>query len=236
MMNGFAVINDHWINEKEDPTMNIALKARENMVLGQLMPDGVSDPNILDAFQSIPRDIFVPELRRGYAYVDEDIMIDDQRFILAPSVHARMIQALNLQKDEAVLDIACATGYSSTILSHLTKTVVAITNDQKITDTAKQNCEALSLYNIAFFTEELLECCPEFAPYPAIIFNGALAELPSSVLDSLMIGGRLVYIERPVGAPIGTAILIEKIADGKTSRLPLFQAATPYLPGFTPGF
>lgn len=212
--------------------MDFYAKARENMVECQLMPDGVTDEDILNAYLSVPREVFLPEQKRDVAYIDEDLMLDDKRFILEPSTHARMIQALNISKDEAVLDVACATGYSSAILSYLSNTVVALGQDEDISNIAKENCENLGIYNVAFFTGELLSCCPDYAPYSAIIFNGALPRLPEDVLHNLAVNGRLIYIERKPNAHIGSVIMIHKLKDDRYSRLNLFDAATPYLPGF----
>ena len=214
--------------------MDIYAAARENMVVCQLKPDGVSDDALLNAYASVPREKFVPENKRHIAYVDEDIMLGDGRFLLEPATQAKMIQALNLGEEEAVLDVACATGYSSAILSHKVKTVVGLTNSDEICDIAKNNCEDLDLYNVAFFAGELLDCCPQYAPYSAIMINGALAELPDGVCEMLSVGGRLIYIERKPNAHMGSVILVHKLGEDKFSRLNLFHAATPYLPGFDP--
>lgn len=70
-------------------------QARKNMVDGQIHTNGVIDPRILDAFQKTPRESFVPEALRNSAFNDEDIKVADGRYIMEPSVHARLIQALD---------------------------------------------------------------------------------------------------------------------------------------------
>lgn len=215
--------------------MDIYQKARENMVECQLKPDGVSNPEILEAYLTIPREIFVPAHRKDVAYIDEDIMFDDGRFLLEPSTHGRMVQALNLGKDEAVLNVGCATGYSAAILSSLAKTVISTSNSSEAIEAAKKNCEALGLYNVVFFYEENIQNgCPEYAPFRAMIFNGAIPFLPENILNNLATDGRIVYIERPSGSPIGRAILLQKLESGAFSKIALFDAATPYLPGYRP--
>lgn len=214
--------------------MDILANAREHMVESQLMPNGVTDEKLLKAYQEIPREHFVPESKSSVAYVDEDIMIGENRFIMEPAVHARMVQALNLGPEDVVLDVACATGYSSAVLSYMAKTVVSLTNDASILQQAKKNWEALSIYNIVCFEGDLSKCNPEYAPYDAIIFNGSLPELPKSCLDMLNTGGRLVYIERRAKNETGRAKLIHKLDNDKLSTLTLFDASTPYLPGFEP--
>lgn len=223
----------NWIVSAVD--MDIYAKARENMVECQLKPDGVSDSKILDSYMTTPREMFVPDSKKDIAYIDEDLIFDGRHFILSPSTHGLMVQALNIQEDEAVLDVGCCTGYSSAILSNLAKTVVATSNSRQAVETAKKNCEALDLYNVVFYYEENIEdCFPEYAPYTAIILNGAVTEVPQSLLNNLADGGRAVYIERAVNAPMGRAILLQKLQNGEYSKLPLFDTATPYLIGYEP--
>lgn len=214
--------------------MDIQAKARENMVESQIRPNGVSDTKLLEAYRVIPREKFLPEEKAATAYIDEDINLENSRFLMDPATHARMVQALNIGQDDVVLDVACMTGYSSAIVSCLAKTVVALSSDPSASSQARSNCEALSLYNIVFFDGDLSQCNPEYAPYDAIIFNGSLPELPDNVLDKLNPGGRLAYIERHKGQAMGRAMLLHKLGDRKYSKLTLFDIATPYLPGFKP--
>ena len=204
--------------------------ARENMIEGQLRPNGVTEEHILNAYRTVSREHFLPQNKKDVSYIDEDLILENETFLMEPVTHARMIKALNISSEEAVLDVACATGYSSAILSHISNTVVALSCDEKQKERAKKNCEDLDLYNIAFFSGELEDCCPKYAPYSAIIFNGAIPELPEDILNKLSNGGRVVYIERDFNAPIGSAKLLQKIAENKYSKVTLFDAATPFLP------
>ena len=50
-------------------------RARQNMVENQLRTNKVNDQRILQAFETLPRELFVPEVARGYAYIDEDLAL-----------------------------------------------------------------------------------------------------------------------------------------------------------------
>ena len=67
--------------------------ARTNMVQGQIRPNKVTDPLIIEAMGDIPRERFVPESRLGVAYVDEDIAIAGGRYLMEPMVLARLLQS-----------------------------------------------------------------------------------------------------------------------------------------------
>ena len=70
-------------------------EARTNMVDCQIHPNGVIDPRILYAFETLPRENFVPDAKKKVAYNDEDIVLENGRLLLEPQVHARMLQILN---------------------------------------------------------------------------------------------------------------------------------------------
>ena len=96
--------------------------ARRMMVDGQVRTSDVTDRRIVRAMLELPRELFVPAELRPLAYIDRDLPVKAcggagaPRCLLAPSVHARMIQALELEGG-VVLDVACATGYGSAVLA-----------------------------------------------------------------------------------------------------------------------
>ena len=60
--------------------------ARAAMVENQLRPEGVTDPLVLDAMGSVPREKFVSEQTRPLAYIDRAVLMGDARFLPAPAV------------------------------------------------------------------------------------------------------------------------------------------------------
>ena len=80
------------------------------MVEGQIRPNRVTDPALIVALNTVPRDLFVPQSAQGIAYVDEEIPVGNGRRLLEPMVLARMLQEAEISPRDVVLDIACATG------------------------------------------------------------------------------------------------------------------------------
>ena len=66
---------------------------RKAMVEGQILPNNVTDEAIQAAFLAVPREPFVPSGLRAVAYVDEDLQVAAGRYLLAPVVLARLLQA-----------------------------------------------------------------------------------------------------------------------------------------------
>jgi protein-L-isoaspartate(D-aspartate) O-methyltransferase len=79
--------------------------ARHNMVEGQIRTNRVTEPRLIAALADLPRERFLPKPLRGIAYVDEDISLSADRYLMEPLVLARLIQAAQIKPTDVVLDI-----------------------------------------------------------------------------------------------------------------------------------
>jgi protein-L-isoaspartate(D-aspartate) O-methyltransferase len=210
--------------------------ARLHMVDSQIKTNRVTDVAVLEAFESVPREMFLPETRRGVAYIDEDLPLGNGRYMMEPMVLARLVQAAAIKPSDVVLDIGCGSGYSSAIMAKIAATVVAVESDKNLANMASEMLERNDFDNVVVVGGDLREGYPKQAPYDAILVNGAVSEVPEAILEQLADGGRLVTVQRG-NSGVGRAVLIERFGKGVSSRA-LFDAATPFLPGYRkdPGF
>src|ERR1700751_2299308 len=110
-------------------------EARSLMVEGQVRTYDVTDLRVLAAMLQVPGERFLPVGRQELAYLDRDIDVrksgpaGGSRFLLKPAVVAKLIQAAEVGAGDHVLDVGCASGYSSALLSRLAATVVALEED-----------------------------------------------------------------------------------------------------------
>jgi protein-L-isoaspartate(D-aspartate) O-methyltransferase len=215
--------------------MDFAL-ARRKMVENQLRTNRVTDDPLVRAFATIPRERFVPREKAGFAYVDEDLEVEQGRFLLEPMVLGRLIQALGVGPGDMVLDVACATGYSTAVLGAVAGTVVAVEEDRDLAAQANHNLNALAVDNAVVVNQPHAGGYAKQAPYDAILVNGALPEVPAALLEQLAEGGRLAAVIKNTPG-LGRATLFSK-AEGLVGHRVLFDAGTPALPGFArePGF
>jgi protein-L-isoaspartate(D-aspartate) O-methyltransferase len=211
--------------------------ARLNMVESQLRTNKVTDRRLLDAFETVPRELFVPEPLRGIAYIDEDVALGGGRFVMEPRVLARLLQEAQPGSEDVALDLGCGSGYATAILSRLVATVVALEDDAALAAAANRTLGELEIDNAVVVEGRLAEGYPKQAPYNVILLGGAVAEVPTAIADQLAEGGRLVTVVSAGPGRGGRATLMRRDG-GMTSSRVLYDAALPVLPGFDaePGF
>ena len=208
--------------------------ARENMVHSQVRPSDVTDKRISGAMLSIPRESFVPANKVSIAYSDEVVPLNvqdggEKRYLLEPAPLAKLIQLLNLEANDFVLEIGCATGYASAVLSTLSESVIAIEEDEKLVEAANQVLMEEGFEAVTVIQGKLNEGMPSQGPYDAIFINGAVEVVPQSILEQLKDDGRLVTVFVENGA--SSAIVFTRTGD-KFSSHKAFSLSAPLLPGF----
>ena len=207
-------------------------QARTHMVDCQIHPSGVVSEGILEAFSTIPREMFVSEDRQSVAYVDNHVALPGGRFLIEPTIHAKLVQAADPKPDDVVLDIGGASGYSAAIFSPLVTTVVALESDKALLDQAAENWQELDVCNVASVHGPLNEGCLEHGPYSLIFINGAIEQIPSDLLDQLQEDGRLLAVVMEEGYTVGQATLFKRCGKEGVSECGLFDANVPCLPEF----
>ena len=207
--------------------------ARQNMVDCQLSTNQIYSPDVLKAMATVPRELFLPEGRRHLAYVDEDMLIGEGRYLLEPMILGRLIQALKPKKDEVLLDIGGGTGYSAALFSEIVQTVIALESQDDFLKYAHRVWLELGLCNIVDLKGDLEQGSSAHAPYDMILVNGAVPCVPENLVEQLKVHtGRLACILRATQESQGKAVLILRTGDKDYSVTPLFDAAVPFLNAF----
>jgi protein-L-isoaspartate(D-aspartate) O-methyltransferase len=210
--------------------MNVE-QARFNMIEQQIRPWDVLDTSVLTLLSVVRREDFVPAANKGQAFMDLEIPLGHGRHLLAPRVEARLVQDLNLSKNDSVLHIGAANGYVTALLAHKARRVIGLESDAALAATARANLRAASVNNAEIVQADGAVGFPAQAPFDAILLAGSVAAVPQALLDQLKVGGRLLAI---VGQePVMQATLYTRIADGQFSSQALFDTIAPRLAGFT---
>lgn len=200
--------------------------ARRNMVDGQVRTADVTDLRLIAAMQEVPREQFVAPGMAGLAYLDIDVPVGTgPRRLIKPMVLAKLIQALELAGSDRVLDVGCASGYGAAVLARVAGQVVALEQDASLV-----NKTALAgAPNVTVATGALNEGFSPESPYDAILLEGATELPPEQLFRQLKDGGRLACV---LGSGPGAKAMIYRRSGEEIGGRPIFDAATPVLPGF----
>ena len=204
---------------------------RRNMIESQIRTNQVTDAAVIEAFATVPRELFVSANLAPCAYVDEAVPLGNGRFLVEPMVTSRLVQALDVKPHDKVLVVGAATGYMAAILSRLAAHVYALESDSALAAQATQNMRTLGVSNVTVAQEPLERGHARKGPYDVILCDGAVAAIPSALSDQLIDGGRLASVFASPDGTSGQGVLALK-SHGTLSRRVLFDAVTPFLPGF----
>lgn len=223
--------NDHHAVPAEAPAGNAA--ARRLMVLGQITPNGVIDPLLIEALGAIPREAFLPPALAVRAYADEHLPIAPGRVLLSPMVLARMIQLLMPQPGERALVLGAGVGYGAAVLARMGVAVTAIESEPGLADAARRGFAAAALVQPPEWrTAEPAAGLPGGAPWRLMLIEGAVSHLPAALTNQLGEGGRLAMLRAPAeGGPVARAVLIRR-AGGALSERWAFETSAHPLPDF----
>jgi protein-L-isoaspartate(D-aspartate) O-methyltransferase len=182
-----------------------ALAPQTAMVRDQLRRRGVTDESVLFAMEIVPRENFVPEEIRNFAYRDSPLPIGHGQTISQPYMAARMIERLELDAEDRVLEIGTGSGYGAAVLSRIADTVHTLERHSALAESAREKLIALGYDNVHVIVTDGSLGWPEAAPYDGIIATAGAPQVPAPLKDQLAVGGRLVL---PVGSLPEQQILI----------------------------
>jgi protein-L-isoaspartate(D-aspartate) O-methyltransferase len=196
-------------------------KARYNMVEQQIRPAEVLDQEVLDLMLTVRREAFVPAARRALAFADAEIPLGHGAAMLAPTLEARILQALRLRKSDKVLEIGAGSGHMAALLAARTDHVFTVEISPELAAQARANLLAQDVDNVSVEEGDGAQGWPARAPYDVIVLSGSVPLLPEALPRQLKTGGRLFAV---VGeAPAMQALLVTRVAEEAFRSLVLFE-------------
>ncbi|WAU79600.1 methyltransferase domain-containing protein [Streptomyces sp. Qhu-G9] len=194
-----------------------------------------ADPVWRDAFESVPRHLFVPyyyvgalggyERRWGEdpsprrredwvrgAYLDAPLAtrVRDGELLSSssqPSLMAKMLTELEVRDGDAVLEIGAGTGYNAALLSHRLgdDLVTTVDLDAEITESARRHLAAAG-HHPTVVTCDGARGCLERAPFDRVIATCTLSAIPRTWLAQCRPGARIL-------APFATGLIALRVRD-----------------------
>ena len=175
------------------------------------------------------RESFVPDAKKAVAYMDGCIGLGRGRVLSDPRSFAKLVQLAQIKATDRILDVGCASGYSTAVLAQLGAEVFGLEQDRELAAIARDTLRSLGCKNTTVVEGALFDGAATCAPFDVIFCNGALATAPKMLVSQLADGGRLAAII--AGGVTGTACLYVR-HQGVVSERTAFNAQLPVLPGF----
>lgn len=188
-------------------------RTRDRLIM-RLEEKGINNTQVLEAMRIIPRHLFVDEALATRAYEDTALPIGHKQTISQPYIVARMTESI-LQDviPSKVLEVGTGSGYQAAILSALVKDVYTVERIEPLYQQARRRAMNLGIRNIKFKLSDGSWGWESYAPYDAIVVTAAPKEIPTTLIDQITEGGRLII---PVGrtSEIQNLLLIRKTKEG----------------------
>ena len=196
--------------------------ARRAMVDSQLRPEAVTDRGVLAAMASVERERFVPESAKALAYFDRPLPLTKDRAMMPPAALGRLLSELAPRAGERALVVGSGTGYSAALLQAIGLEAVALESDEALAASAREA-------GIETVSGALADGWKGSAPYDIILLDGAVEEIPATLIKQLSAGGRLAgaIVDRGV-----TRLVVGRAAGGSLGLRTLADADVDILPGF----
>lgn len=173
----------------------LKFKQRRKNLVDELRSKGIKDERVLDAFNQVPRHIFVDTALEERAYKDSALPIGMGQTISQPYTVARQTELLEVFPGEKVLEIGTGSGYQAAILCELGAKVYSVERHKKLYKKARGTLRELG-YSVELKLGDGSLGWSAYAPYDAIVVTAGAPVVPEDLVNQLNVNGRLVV---PVG-------------------------------------
>lgn len=200
---------------------------RHAMVASQLRTNAVNDPRVVEAMAQVPRESFVPEDARAVAYRDTLLPLHGGRRHNSPLATGRLITEARIQPTDHVLLIGAAGGYAAAVLSRLSGSVVALEEDPVLAEHARTALAGDP--KVELVEGPLVAGWAAGAPYDVLMIDGAVEQIPDTLIRQLRPGARVVagIFDRGI-----TRLAAGRRTDGGFGLVDFADIECAILPGF----
>ncbi len=175
--------------------MNTEL-ARENVIKRQLRPWGSLNEKANSALSSIPREYFVPQDYKSFAFADIEIPLNAQSKMLAPKIEGRILAALDIKKTDKVLEIGTGSGYLTAVIASLAKHIISIEINKVLADSAREKLNNLAIKNFEIQNKDINKDLKfNEKSFDVLVIETALPKISKIFLKLLKYGGRAFVVE-----------------------------------------
>ena len=170
---------------------NYRHKGMRKILVEELKSKGISDENVLNAINAVPRHVFLDSSFLNFAYQDKAFPIGSGQTISQPFTVAFQSSLLEIKKNMKVLEIGTGSGYQACVLAEMGAKVFSIERQRKLYTKTKAFLAEFP-YRIKMFLGDGNKGLPTYGPFDRIIITAAAPEIPQALVDQLKTGGMMV--------------------------------------------
>ncbi len=169
---------------------------RKLMVSRHIAFRGIHNPLLINAFEKVPRHLFVPPDYRKMAYSDHPLEIGQGQTISQPYIVALMLDLLSLKPEDIVLDIGTGSGYQTALLAEIVSEVYTVERIPELAIKARETLKNMGYTNIHFRvgdgTKGWEKAYPARQSFNKIVVSAASPDVPPTLIKQLADKGRMV--------------------------------------------
>ena len=207
-------------------------QARKNVIEQQIRPWGGLNVRANQALAEIPREKFVPEEYQKLVFADIEIPLNGVDKMLSPKIEGRILDSLNLQGNEETLEVGTGSGYLTSVLAKLSKSVQSIEIEKELYESAKASIKKLKLKNVELTNDDFI--CSNFQEeeFDAIVISSALTYIDEDLKKLLKVGGSLFVVVGSKNHMHATIVSRSSKIDWQTKSL--FETRLEFMKGHEP--
>lgn len=190
----------------------------------------LSSPRLKAAMLKVPREAFIPDLYRDYAYLEVPLPLPGEATISCPHSYPLFYEALGLDAGHRFLEVGAGSGYGAALAWEVVGEaglVVTVEIDPDTFAFARDNLQAFGYDRVEVVLGDGSLGYPPRAPYDCICFTAVAPAVPPPLLTQLAPGGRLIG---PVGQPHWVQDLVLMIRQDTDKFQRLVVETVAYIP------
>ncbi len=173
---------------------------KKESLIKDLIDEGyLKSKQVIDVMRRIPREGFVLQGDRDFAYDDHPLPIGSGQTISAPHMVAIMTEELRPEKSEKILEVGGGSGYQAAILSHLAKKVISVELDKGLSDFARENLKRAGIRNVRVVQGDGSKGFMQESPYDRIIVSCGSDRIYPAWKEQLKEGGIILVPLNRIG-------------------------------------
>jgi protein-L-isoaspartate(D-aspartate) O-methyltransferase len=201
---------------KDEKSDQFDFELQRKFMVKKLIKEGrISKPDVINAMEAVPRELFVLPENISNAYQDTPLSIGKGQTISAPHMVGIMVEALDLKPGQKVLEVGAGSGYHAAVVAEIVKPqgkVYSVEIISYLIDFAKKNIKNAGLDDVVeIILGDGSVGLKEHSPFDRIFVACASPDIPPPLLNQLKNDGKLLI-------PAGEGFYSELIECHKTNN------------------